>query len=80
LEDKKKSKEEKSEFARTNQSDAVLVWKEGKSGKPIGKPTEYYSVTQCYRALNLPNKGRMLAKMAAGLPYHGYFYKKVKDI
>ena len=76
LEDKKKTNEEKTQWAKTNQSDAVLVWKEGKSGNPIGKPKTYYSVSECCRALSLPNKGRMLEKMSKGLPYHGYFFQK----
>lgn len=79
LEQKKKSKVEKAEFAKTKQSTPVLVWKEGKNGKPIGKPTEYYSVSECCRTLGLPNKGRMLEKMSKGLPYHGYFFRKVND-
>ena len=44
--EKKKSSNEKAEYAITKQSNPILVWKE-KNGIKIGKPTHYYSVSEC---------------------------------
>lgn len=75
----KKSNYEKTEYARTKQSNAILVWKSSKKEpyKPIGKPIEYYSVSECCRVLKL-HKPNMLRNMNNGTPYRNMFFKKLK--
>lgn len=78
----KKSDYEKTEYARTKQSNLILVWKCGKRKpyKPIGKPTEYYSVSECIRQFKLKgiylHKGNLLRNEKKNTPYNGYFFKK----
>ena len=43
--------------------------------RPVGKPTEYYSVSECVRELEL-HKGNMIRNMNNGTPYRGMFFKK----
>lgn len=73
----KKSNYEKTEFARTKQSKPILVWQCSKTEpfRPIGKPKEYYSVSECCRILEL-HKGNMLKHMKDGTPYRKMFFKK----
>lgn len=71
--EKKKSSIEKGEFAVKKQSKAILVWKE-KNGKKIGKATEYYSISECVRILNL-HKPNMLRNMKNGTPYRGLIFQ-----
>ncbi len=75
----KKSNYEKTEYARTKQSEAILVWKcsKRKPYRPIGNPIKYYSVSECCRALEL-HKPNMLRNMKNGTPYRNMFFKKVK--
>jgi hypothetical protein len=80
----KQSKEEKQNWAKTTQSNPILVWKCGKREpyKPIGKPTEYYSVSECIRQFELKginlHKGNLLRNEKNNTPYNGYFFKKIK--
>jgi bacteriocin-like protein len=73
----KKSVIEKAEFAITKQSEPILVWMCSKREpyKPIGKPKEYYSVSECVRQLGL-HKANMIRNMNNGTPYRGMFFKK----
>ncbi len=73
----KKSNYEKTEFARTKQSEPILVWKcsKVKPFRPIGKPKVYYSVSECCRVLEL-HKGNMLRNMNNGTPYKDMFFQK----
>jgi hypothetical protein len=75
----KKSNYEKTEYARTKQSQAILVWKCSKREpyKPIGKPKEYYSVTFCCNSFEPKlHKANMLRNMNNGTPYRNMFFKK----
>jgi arginyl-tRNA synthetase len=74
--EKKKSSIEKSEYAITKQSNAILVWKE-KNGNKIGKPTEYYSVSECVRALSL-HKPNMLRNLKNETAYRNMFFEYKK--
>jgi len=76
---KKKSNYEKTEFARTKQSEPILVWQCSKREpfRPIGKPKEYYSVSFCCNSFEPKlHKGNMLRNMNNGTPYRGMFFKK----
>jgi hypothetical protein len=75
----KKSNYEKTEYARTKQSQAILVWQCSKTQpyKRIGLPVQYYSVSECCRILAL-HKGNMLRNMNNGTPYRNMFFQKVK--
>lgn len=76
----KKSNYEKTEYARTKQSEAILVWKCSKKEPftKIGKPKMFYSVNECCRSYE-PNlhKGNMLRNMKNGTPYRGMFFEKL---
>jgi hypothetical protein len=75
----KKSNNEKGEFARTKQSEPILVWQCSKSEpfRPIGKPKEYYSVSFCCNSFEPKlHKGNMIRNMNNGTPYRGMFFKK----
>lgn len=75
----KKSVYEKTEFARTKQSEAILVWKcsKRKPYKKIGKPKEYYSVRFCCNSFEPKlHKGNMLRNMKNGTPYRDMFFEK----
>jgi hypothetical protein len=77
--DLKKSNYEKTEFARTNQSEPILVWNSSKREpfRPIGKPKEYYSVRFCCNSFEPKlHKGNMLRNMNNGTPYRNMFFKK----
>jgi hypothetical protein len=65
----KKSNYEKTEYARTMQSKAILVYSE--NNKLVG---EYYSVSNVCKELNL-HKGNMLANLKKGRLYRGYYFK-----
>lgn len=74
----KKSNYEKTEYARTKQSQAILVWKCSKREpyKPIGKPKEYYSVTFCCNSFEPKlHKGNMLRNMKNKTPYRDMFFE-----
>jgi hypothetical protein len=79
--EKKKSKEEKQEYAKTQQAQPILVWKSSKQ-KPyvkIGKPKEYYSVTFCCNSFEPKlHKGNMLNNLTKGTPYRGMFFEYKK--
>ena len=75
----KKSNYEKTEFARTKQSEPILVWQCSKREpfRPIGKPKEYYSVSFCCNSFEPKlHKGNMLRNMNNGTPYRNMFFKK----
>lgn len=75
----KKSIYEKSEFARTKQSEPILVWECSKREpfRPIGNPKEYYSVSECCRSFEPKlHKGNMIRNMNNGTPYRNMFFKK----
>tara|TARA_R110000868_G_scaffold133859_4_gene345609 strand:+ start:12427 stop:13029 length:603 start_codon:yes stop_codon:yes gene_type:complete len=75
----KKCNYEKTEFARTKQSEPILVWKcsKAKPFRPIGKPKVYYSVSECCRSFEPKlHKGNMLRNMNNGTPYRDMFFKK----
>jgi hypothetical protein len=75
----KKSDYEKTEFARTKQSEPILVWKcsKRKPFRPIGKPKEYYSVRFCCNSFEPKlHKGNMLRNMKNGTPYRDMFFEK----
>jgi hypothetical protein len=77
--DLKKSNYEKTEFARTKQSEPILVWQCSKREPfiPIGKPKEYYSVSECCRSFEPKlHKGNMLRNMNNETPYRNMFFKK----
>jgi len=77
--EKKKSNYEKSKFARTQQSEAILVWQCSKRQpyKKIGKPKEYYSVSFCCNSFEPKlHKANMLRNMNNGTPYRGMFFEK----
>jgi hypothetical protein len=81
----KKSNYEKTEFARTKQSTAILVWKCSKREpyRPIGKATEYYSISECIRIFKNKkdiklHKGNLLRNEKNNTPYNNYFFKKSK--
>jgi hypothetical protein len=77
--DLKKSNYEKTEFARTKQSEPVLVWQCSKREpfRPIGKPKEYYSVSFCCNSFEPKlHKGNMLRNMQNGTPYRNMFFQK----
>jgi len=80
----KKSNIERTEYAKTKQSNPILVWKCSKREpyKAIGKPTEYYSVSECIRQFQLNginlHKGNLLRNEKNNTPYNGYFFEKVK--
>jgi len=79
----KKSNYEKTEFARTKQSEPILVWQCSKREpfRPIGKPIEYYSVSFCCNSFEPKlHKGNMLRNMNNGTPYRGMFFKKKSDL
>lgn len=72
----KKSNIERTEFAKNNQSESVLVWKVSADNKTkIGNPKEYYSVSECARQLQL-HRGNLISNMAKGRAYNGYFFEK----
>lgn len=73
--EKKQSNIEKSTFAKTKQSEPILVWKVGIKGLKIGKPKIYYSVSECVRQLNL-HKPNMLRNMKNGTEYRGFIFEK----
>jgi len=79
--EKKKSKEEKQEYAKTQQAQPILVWKSSKQ-KPyikIGNPKEYYSVTFCCNSFEPKlHKGNMLNNLTKGTPYRGMFFEYKK--
>lgn len=75
----KKSNYEKTEFARTKQSEPILVWQCSKREpfRAIGKPKEYYSVSECCRSFEPKlHKSNMLRNMKNGTPYRGMFFEK----
>ena len=77
--DLKKSNYEKTEFARTKQSEPILVWQCSKREpfRPIGNPKEYYSVRFCCNSFEPKlHKGNMLRNMNNGTPYRNMFFKK----
>jgi hypothetical protein len=74
--EKKKSSVEKGYFAIKKQSRPVLVWKDT-NGKKFGKPTEYYSVSECVRILNI-HKPNMLRNMKNKTEYRGYYFEYKK--
>ncbi len=80
----KKSNYEKTEYARTKQSNPILVWKcsKQKPYRPIGKPTQYYSVSECIRVFENQkdiklHKGNLLRNEKNNTPYNNYFFKKI---
>jgi hypothetical protein len=79
--EKKKSNEEKQEYAKTQQAQPILVWKSSKQ-KPyvkIGKPKEYYGVTFCCNSFEPKlHKGNMLNNLTKGTPYRGMFFEYKK--
>jgi hypothetical protein len=75
----KKSNYEKSKFARTKQSESILVWKcsKRKPYRKIGKPKEYYSVQFCCSSFEPKlHKANMLRNMKNGTPYRNMFFEK----
>lgn len=78
LEEKKKTQNEKNEWARINQSNAILVWMCSKvnPNKKIGKPKEYYSVSACCNAFEPKlHKANMLNNLKNGTPYRGMIFE-----
>jgi hypothetical protein len=76
----KKSNYEKTEFARTKQSEPILVWKCSKKEpyKKIGKPKKFNSVSECCRAFEPKlHKSNMLRNMQKGTPYREMFFEKI---
>jgi hypothetical protein len=65
----KKSNYEKTEYARTKQSKAILVYSE--NNELVG---EYYSVSNVCKELKL-HKGNMLSNLKKGRLYRGYYFK-----
>lgn len=74
----KKSNYEKTEYARVNQSESILVWECSKN-KPfhkIGNPKEYYSVSFCCNSFEPKlHKGNMLRNLRRGTPYRNMFFE-----
>lgn len=77
----KKTKEEKQEWAKKEQSNPILAWKCSKK-KPytkVGKPKEYYSVTFCCNSFEPKlHKGNMLNNLKKGTPYRDMFFEYKK--
>jgi hypothetical protein len=79
----KKSNYEKTEFARNKQSTPILVYKCSKTKpyRPIGKSTEYYSISECIRQFEIKgiklHKGNLIRNEKNNTSYNNYFFKKI---
>jgi len=80
--EKKKSDEEKQDWAKTEQSEAVIAYHYDKS-KPNGKGEyigEYYSISEAARKLNIPKcRGHIIAVLKKRRPHTNKFYFEYKN-